>query len=273
MKMFDELSIQKLTQISNALSIIGVILVLAGIFTLPLGLIYIAMAAALFYFDSLVNKAKNKKAQEEFELRRSLNRTEWENRSHMVMPENNDSINETSILRGPNSQKSELSDFHKKDSPYYGSDLIESSDTPFVCSECAKYTKRWFSEYGQNPKYPKLPSYFKEHLQEHQDCAIRFSPVLDKISQPAWDYKGNFVEFCNRPFVDERTPEQKRIFEEAIADKERKATTREEYDWICSHLSAIAPKSLGGYTRMKNINSEKYQEIKALAAEQGKKLI
>lgn len=94
MKIFERLSIQRLTQISNLSFIIGAILCLAGLFSLPIGLLYIAIAAVLFYIGSLANKAKSNKEQEEFEEKRDANRSEWENRSRMVMPENNDSLSE-----------------------------------------------------------------------------------------------------------------------------------------------------------------------------------
>ena len=45
---------------------------------------------------------------------------------------------------------------------------------------------------------------------------------------------------------------------------------KKEYQWICDNLPNLAPKSMGGYTRMKNLNSEKYQTIKKIAAEKGK---
>ena len=162
-----------------------------------------------------------------------------------------------------------LSHYYEKNSPYYGSDLIESNETHFVCAECAKYTKRWFSEYGKNTKYPKLPEYFKQHLKEHDECAIRFYPVLDNISRPMWDYEGDFIDFCNRPFIDERTQDEKNAFDNYITEKNRKLTIKREYEHICKILPEHAPKSLGGYSRMKNLNSENYQKIKKLAEENG----
>ncbi|MBR6523491.1 MAG: hypothetical protein IKT39_02630 [Clostridia bacterium] len=266
MKIFEKLSTKSLTLISNYSHIIGVILILFGLFKLPLGLIGIILGVVLCFVGHFTGRESNKRNQEEFELRRSLGRTEWGNRSRMVMP------SDSPISDATNSSNC-LSHYFDKTSPYYGSDLIESSDTPFVCSECAKYTKRWFSEFGKNPKYPKLPDYFKQHLSEHEDCAIRFFPVLDNISIPAWEYKGNLVEFCNRPFVDSRTAEEKKVFEDYIAEKERKFAIRAEYDWICKNLPNHAPKSLGGYTRMKNLNSENYQNIKKLALGKGKELV
>lgn len=162
-----------------------------------------------------------------------------------------------------------LSHYYNKNSPFYGSDLIESNETHFVCVECAKYTKRWFSEYGKNTKYPKLPDYFKQHIQGHEECAIRFCPVLDNVSRPTWEYEGDFIDFCNRAFIDERTQDEKNAFDNYIAEKNRKITIKREYEQICKTFPDYAPKSLGGYSRMKNLNSENYQKIKKLAEENG----
>ena len=46
-----------------------------------------------------------------------------------------------------------------------------------------------------------------------------------------------------------------------------------EYDWICANLPDLAPKSLGGYTRMKHSNSKNYLKIKETAAKIGRELI
>lgn len=167
----------------------------------------------------------------------------------------------------------EISDYSNKNSPYFGSDLIESNDTAFVCEKCAKCTKRIFSEYGKNPKYPRLPEYFKYHLKEHKYCQIHFFPVQDGISVPVWKYNGNLITFCNRPFVDERTDEEKKHFDDEVKRLRGKENTKEEFDWLREFLPELAPKSLSGYSRMKNIKSENYIKIKQAAKEKGKELI
>ena len=154
----------------------------------------------------------------------------------------------------------------------YDSDIVESSADTFVCAECAKYIKRRFSKYGKNPKYPILPKYFKEDSPEHKHCFITFYPVIEGTST-AWDCPGDVVEYSNRPFNDERTEEQKRFFENEVAKRERAEIVRAEYDWLCEFLPDLAPKSLSGYSRMKNIKSVKYVEIFSAAQEKGKTLI
>ena len=140
-------------------------------------------------------------------------------------------------------------------------DIVSTNETYFVCDECAKYTKRYFSISGKSKKYPKLPEYLLHKSEKHKYCAITLYPVLDDISLPAWNYKGDFIKYCNRPFVDERTKEQKAIFEKDVKEKEELAKDKEFYDLLFEKFPEIAPKSFGGYRRMKASNSENYKKL------------
>ena len=150
----------------------------------------------------------------------------------------------------------------KINSEVYGNtDIVSTNETYFVCEKCAKYIKRYFSISGNSKKYPKLPEYLLHKSEEHKYCSITIYPVIDDISSPAWDYKGDFVKYCNRPFVDERTREQKIIFEKEVKEKEETAKDKEFYDLIFEKFPEIAPKSFGGYRRMKVSNSENYKKL------------
>ena len=150
---------------------------------------------------------------------------------------------------------------------YGNTDIVSTNETYFVCDECAKYTKRYFSISGNSKKYPKLPEYLLHKSEEHKYCSITLYPVLDDISLPAWDYKGDFIKYCNRPFVDERTKEQKVIFEKEVKEKEEMAKDKEFYDLIFEKFPEIAPKSFGGYRRMKSSNSDNYKKLLLKAEE------
>lgn len=150
----------------------------------------------------------------------------------------------------------------KINSEVYGNtDIVSTNETYFVCEKCAKYIKRYFSISGNSKKYPKLPEYLLHKSEEHKYCSITIYPVIDDISSPAWDYNGDFVKYCNRPFVDERTREQKIIFEKEVKEKEEIAKDKEFYDLIFEKFPEIAPKSFGGYRRMKVSNSENYKKL------------
>lgn len=144
---------------------------------------------------------------------------------------------------------------------YGNTDIVSTNETSFVCEECAKYTKRYFSISGNSKRYPKLPEYLLNKSSSHKYCAIELYPVLDNFSEPAWNYKGEFIKYCNRPFIDERTKEQKAFFEKEVKEKEESLKDKEFYDLIYEKFPDIAPKSFGGFRRMKAANSDNYKKL------------
>ncbi len=150
---------------------------------------------------------------------------------------------------------------------YGNADIVSTNETYFVCEKCAKYIKRYFSISGNSKKYPKLPEYLLHKSEEHKYCSITIYPVIDDISPPAWEYKGEFVEYCNRPFVDERTKEQKIIFEKEVKEKEEVAKDKVFYDLMFEKYPEVTPKSFGGFRRMKASNSENYKKLLKQAEE------
>ncbi len=150
---------------------------------------------------------------------------------------------------------------------YGNTDILSTNETYFVCDECAKYIKRYFSISGKSKKYPKLPEYLLHKSPEHKYCAVTIYPVMDGVSEPAWDYNGNFIKYCNRPFVDERTKEQKLLFEKEVKEKEEVLKDKEFYDLIFEKCPEIAPKSFGGFRRMKAANSDNYKKLLEQAKE------
>lgn len=57
------------------------------------------------------------------------------------------------------------------------------------------------------------------------------------------------------------------MFDKEVAEKEVLALDKEFYDLIFEKFPDIAPKSFGGYRRMKASNSENYQQLLKKAKE------
>ena len=82
------------------------------------------------------------------------------------------------------------------------------------------------------------------------------------------------IEYSNRPFIDERTEEEKKKYIDNLQKQknpydyslakehylERQARLK-EYRLILTHLPNIAPKSYSGYARMKTMNTKNYQSL------------
>lgn len=141
-------------------------------------------------------------------------------------------------------------------------DLIETTDNNFsCCSECAKYNKRIFSISGKDRHFPKLPEYLFKDLPGHAFCIIDFYPFFGENYHTNWLYEGSLRSWCNRPFTDERTNEQKEYFKNKVQTNLQEQIDKENYDILREKFTNLAPKSFGGYRRMKNLRSDKYSML------------
>lgn len=87
-------------------------------------------------------------------------------------------------------------------------DLVEAGYFNGCCGECAKYRGRWFSISGNDKRFPKMP------VDYGCTCSgIDFSPVIYGISDPTYCDEGtDIIEYSNRPFIDDRTEDEKAIY-------------------------------------------------------------
>ena len=102
----------------------------------------------------------------------------------------------------------------------------------------------------------------KQNLSTH-----RLYPYFDGYSTPT--YHENIVEYSNSPFVDNRSPEEIAEYEKNIKEAADKKRDSKEYELIKQKLPDCAPKSFGGYRRMKNSKSKNYQLLKEKCADCG----
>ena len=164
-----------------------------------------------------------------------------------------------------------------KNARQQGTDVVEATYFCGCCSECAKYRGRWFSISGKDRRFPKAPVY-------RCSCqGLSFHPVFYGISKPLYYSEGQIISVSNRPFVDDRTEAEKTAYD--FYRKEQEITawyepyrirllpyqhrSEEEYRGICENLPEMAPKSLSGYNRMKNSNSNNFQKLADEAAKRG----
>lgn len=183
-------------------------------------------------------------------------------------------------------EKTTLDSYTKENAKTLGTDLVEASFEMNCCDECAKLRGRVFSISGNDLRFPKLPKTV------NCNCfGISFYPFIYGVSAPTYKQyfhsNDDIISFSNRPFVVERTQFEietalkeeeyahtqqavkeyyKKDMEKLIAwDKEHRA----EYDKLCHAIPEYAPKSLGGYTRMKLTNSKRFQVLTKKAREIG----
>lgn len=139
-----------------------------------------------------------------------------------------------------------------------GTDLVEMSEHHPTCGECAKYQGRVYSLSGRSKKFPKIPQIIIEKGRIHTGCQHEFYPYIDgSISA----YHKNIVAYSNSPFVDNRTPYEIAEYDAEQKEIHDKKRDEREYKRICEKLPDIAPKSFGGYRRMKNSKSANYLKL------------
>lgn len=170
---------------------------------------------------------------------------------------------------------------------YLGTDLMEVGTSAPYCSECAKYVNRIFSISGKDKRFPKLPKEFFYDPAGHYLSCLSLTPFVYGVHEPSFECK-NIIKYSNRPFKDNRTPEETRRYHEwrAMVDEEEAKRAKREanmienarekerdmqtFHWLQENLPGICPKSFSGFRRMKTQNTKNYQNLVAEAAKLGK---
>lgn len=150
-------------------------------------------------------------------------------------------------------------------------DLVSIGYLGCCCSECAKFRCRVYSYYGKDPRFPRYPDFLK---QNPDHCGLMAFPFLfdcQSLSMPSGkELRGaSLIKYSNRPFVDDRSAEEKELYEKQIADAEKDRIDRTAYDWLWEYMPEICPKGYGAYRRMRNSNSRNFQRIQQAALEHG----
>lgn len=165
-----------------------------------------------------------------------------------------------------------MSTSHLNDIPEYiisakqlKTDLVEASYPTLCDSETAKYRGRIYSISGKDKRFPHLTN-------EVKNCELDFYPFVLGASSPIFCPETKEIEYSNRPFVDDRSSEEKKKYDAILKKQLSSNDNEEEYYWLYEHLPEIAPKSLSGYSRMKNSKSKNFMKIVAEAEKLGYKI-
>lgn len=144
-------------------------------------------------------------------------------------------------------------------------EMIKVSRNPTICAECARFHDRVYSK-RPNDGYPDMFIFTNYLSQKTCTCNLSAFPIFVDFEKREKKYE---LAHSNRPFIDDRTPEEKSRYEEIAIRKRIEMKDRQDYDWLLEHLPDKAPKSYSGYRNMKNKNSTNFQKLVALAKEHG----
>ena len=101
-----------------------------------------------------------------------------------------------------------------------GTDLVVPSNNCATCAKCSALQRRVYSISGNDKRFPQLPEYARIHGKFHENCRHRFFAFFDGCSKLFY-YNDNgekididdVVSYSNRPYVDERTENEKAEYE------------------------------------------------------------
>lgn len=133
------------------------------------------------------------------------------------------------------------------------------------CGKCAKYRNRVYDTSGKDKRFP----FYSEEVQK-SCCLDTWSYILNVTLLE--DSKGkvvkNVIDYSNRPYIDDRTPAEKKRYEEYRVhcqekekDEREKEMDKKEYDILREFLPESAPKSFNGYRKMKNTKSDNFYKL------------
>ena len=134
-------------------------------------------------------------------------------------------------------------------------DLVLMSEHGCVCGECAKYQGRVYSLSGKDKRFPKLPDFIWQNEGKiHFGCIHALWSYFPDMSRSL----AKDIKKSNRPYIDNRTNEEKTLYNEHLQQRNQEIIDRSEYDLIREYLPESAPKSFGSFRRMKNEKTKNY---------------
>lgn len=152
---------------------------------------------------------------------------------------------------------------------YDSYDLVEVVRGYNICGECAKYHDRIYSNDSNNTLVPSV-HIFEDYIdQKTCSCLLTVFPFTLGISSMRGLGEKDPIRYSNRPFEDDRTIEEKKLYENTQQQIATDKKDRDDYNWIRENIPDKAPKSFGGYRKMKNANSTNYKILVKSAMEKG----
>ncbi len=147
-------------------------------------------------------------------------------------------------------------------------DLIEMIPHHPTCEKCAILQDRVYSISGKDKRFPPLSMVYEEGTNlVHKGCKHTFCLWAEMMYTP--EEIEETIKRSNRPFVDDRTQEQKDMYDRLQYYIFKQYMDTLDYKKIQKLLPDIAPKSFSGYRRMKNGNTNNYKKLVQKAAEVG----
>ena len=150
----------------------------------------------------------------------------------------------------------------------YGYDLVEVPEHHPTCERCAIFQGRVYSISGNDKRFPPLSVIYEEGTHRiHKNCRHVVVGWVEGAYTP--QEIEEVIRRSNRPFVDPRSEEEKKLFNTLHYKFFVGDVDRMNYEKLKELLPEITPKTLYGYRRMKKPNTKNYRKIVEAAKEVG----
>lgn len=154
-------------------------------------------------------------------------------------------------------------------------DYIFCSSHQGTCPICSQYQCRVYCISGKDTRFPKLPDVVYQYGGFHKGCRHSFYPFFLDADNTIRDHllqDHNVYEYSNRPFVDDRTDNDKQLYLQKLENQKRHeeaVLNKKIYYKLMQIIPEVMPKSVTGFTKMKRANSANYQKIVKAAHDVG----
>lgn len=166
-------------------------------------------------------------------------------------------------MQFPDSPKALLVAAFAKTTLELDTDYASSRDTGCCCGKCAPYKNRIYSISGKDRRVPKLPDFFLD-ISNWEHCGICLTTANEFMLEVN---RNDLIARSNRPFIDDRTAEEKENYQNYLAEKQaeaEKAQDKDDYEELSALYPDSVPKSFSAYRRLRNSNPGKFEEIRQL---------
>lgn len=144
---------------------------------------------------------------------------------------------------------------------YNGYDLVKMSQHNSPCPICAPLEGRVYSISGNDTRYPPLnKAYNGPYANIHPNCRHVLTPYIEELA----DNPEEDRQYSNRPFdIDPRSAVEKKRYDNAQRYNRDLRRDRNQWERYRLAMPEDTPKTLSGFRRMKQANSDRWQELQS----------
>jgi len=142
-----------------------------------------------------------------------------------------------------------------------GNDLVKMTSHSPTCSICAIYQGRVYSISGKDTRFPPLSRAFGgEYANIHPRCRHRIFPYIESLAD---DFEGDLKKSNEAFELSEKDKKAIEQYNKQQSEKTKLRNDRNQWQRYSLLLPSDTPKNLGAFRKMKQSNSDRWQELES----------